>query len=107
MLSKRMLFLILLVFICFNIAVVSANDLNSTEDLELNNESAIELEDETAVLNDGNGSDDDVTVEKTTPSITISSDNVKSKDTLEIYLKNSTGSPLKSKGKDPSGRSIR
>ncbi|MEE1149371.1 MAG: Ig-like domain-containing protein [Methanobrevibacter sp.] len=97
MLSKRMLFLILLVFICFNIAVVSANDLNSTEDLELNNESAIELEDETAVLNDGNGSDDDVTVEKTTPSITISSDNVKSKDTLEIYLKNSTGSPLKSK----------
>ena len=97
MLSKRMLFLILLVFICFNIAVVSANDLNSTEDLELNNESAIELEDETAVLNDGNGSDDDVTVEKTIPSITISSDNVKSKDTLEIYLKNSTGSPLKSK----------
>ena len=97
MLSKRMLFLILLVFICFNIAVVSANDLNSTEDLELNNEIAVELEDETAVLNDGNGSDDDVTVEKTTPSITISSDNVKSKDTLEIYLKNSTGSPLKSK----------
>ena len=97
MLSKKILFLILLVFICFNIAAVSANDLNSTDDLELNNESAIELEDETAVLNDGNGSDDEVSVEKTTPSITISSDNVKSRDTLEIYLKNSTGSPLKSK----------
>ena len=96
MLSKKILFLILLVFICFNIAAASANDLNSTDDLKLNNESAIELEDETAVLNDGNGSDNE-SVEKTAPSITISSNNVNSKDTLEIYLKNSTGSPLKSK----------
>ena len=64
--------------------------------MKLNNESAIELEDETAVLTDGNGSDNE-SVEKTAPSITISSDNVKSRDTLEIYLKNSTGSPLISK----------
>lgn len=95
--GNRIIFLILLVFICVNIAAVSANDLNSTDNLELNNESAIELDEEAAVLNEGNGSDEDVPVEKTTPSITISSNNVNSRDTLEIYFKNSTGSPLKSK----------
>ena len=44
--GNRIIFLILLVFICVNIAAVSANDLNSTDNLELNNESAIELDEE-------------------------------------------------------------
>lgn len=93
----RILFLILLAFICVNVAVVSANDLNSTDSLELDNESVVELDEETAVLNEGNASDGNGSVEKTTPTITISSSNVNSRDTLEIHLKNSTGSPLKSK----------
>lgn len=94
----KKLFIILVVFIFINIAAVSANDLNSTDiagsdyndTFELNQENS---DDNIAESNDtGNQS-----IEKTTPSISIDSKKVNSKDTLTILLKNSTGSPLKSK----------
>ena len=94
--GKKIIFLVLLIFICVNIAAVSANDLNSTDNLEAEDENIIELNEETVVLDSGNASDN-VSVEKTTPAVTVSSNSVKSKDTLEIYLKNSTGGPIKSK----------
>ena len=80
------LFIILMVFIFINIAVVSADDLNSTEEvIHLNESSQVNL---TEVNN---------TVVKTTPLISIETDNLKSKDSFNIYLKNSSNSPLKSK----------
>ena len=112
--STKAIFLILLVFICVNVCVVSANDLNSTDNLELDNGDVVELDEEISLLNAGNDSNDDIVglneetsslnagngsddVEKTMPIITISSNDVKSKDTLKIYIKNSTGNPIKSK----------
>lgn len=111
--AKRIIFLILLVFICFNIAAVSANDSNSTDNLGLDDGDVLELDEETSVLNAVNGSDDSIKLDeeasvlnedngsndtvKTTPVVTISSNNLKVKDTLEIYLKDSKGAPIKSK----------
>ena len=96
--SGKIFFLILLVFICVNIAVVSAADSNSTDDLELEDNDPIELDEELVVENaedDSNGNNE--SAEKDSVSIEVSSTNVKTKDTLEIYLKNSTDGPLKSK----------
>ena len=96
---NKIFFIILLLFICVNIAVVSANDSNSTDNLELDSEDIIELDGEGSVLNtqDNIFNDENESVEKSSINITISSNKVKSKDTLEICLENSTGSPLKSK----------
>ena len=96
--SGKIFFLFLLVFICVNIAVVSAADSNSTDDLELEDNDPIELDEELVVENaedDSNGNNE--SAEKDSVSIEVSSTNVKTKDTLEIYLKNSTDGPLKSK----------
>ena len=97
---NKIFFIILLVFISVNIAAVSADDLNSTDIVELENDDTLELVNETAVedtANDDISNANNGTVEKTTPVVSVNSKNVKSKDTLEIYLENSTGSPLKSK----------
>ena len=97
---NKIFFIILLVFISVNIAAVSADDLNSTDIVQLENDDTLELVNETAVedtANDDVSNDGNDTVEKTTPVVSVSSNNVKSKDSLEIYLENSTGSPLKSK----------
>lgn len=97
---NRMFFLVLLVFISVNIAVVSASELNSTDVVEMESDEVMELANDTILEDDANDtvlSEDNGTVEKTTPTVTVSSKSVKSKDTLEIYLENSTGSPLKSK----------
>ena len=97
---NKIFFIILLVFISVNIAVVSASDLNSTDVVGLENDDSLELINDTAKQNTANNNvlnEENSTVEKTTPVVSVSSKNVKSKDTLEIYLKNSTGSPLKSK----------
>ena len=84
-------FIILIIFLFVNIAAVCANDLNSTQCSEFNDN--ITLKTNTEIdLHETNE-----TAFKTNPSITIHSNNVKSKDTLEIYLKNSQGNPLKSK----------
>ena len=99
---SRTKFMIVLLFLLFlNIAVVSANDGNSTDISQLSEDNATEIEkavdDYTPVADNGTGDSNDTVVEKTTPQISISSKSVKSKDTLEIFLKNSTGDPLKGK----------
>lgn len=96
---NRKFFIILFVLLFINITVVCANDLNSTEELEIDEAIIIEEDILTVENNDDTiaDSEDNKTVEKTTPSISIQSNNLKSKDSLEIYLKNSTGSPISSK----------
>ena len=94
--------LILLLFLLFlNIAVVSANDGNSSDISQLSDNNITEIEKtvEQSSIGEDNGTDEgnDTVVEKTTPSISISTKSVKSKDTLEISLKNSSGTPLKNK----------
>lgn len=84
--------IILLLFVLVNIAVVSAGDVNSTDAVQNDNFTSERVFEEA-----GNISNDNGTFEKTTPEITVKSNDVKSKDTLEIYLSNSSGSPLTSK----------
>ena len=115
--SKKFLF-ILIVFLFVNIAVVSASDSNSTEIIESDFNNSVELEQIVIPADsvESNGTDEsdlqetatsssevnetnttEKTVIKTTPLVTIDSKKVNSKDTLTIYLKNSSGNPLKSK----------
>ncbi|MBQ2653869.1 MAG: hypothetical protein IJF83_09945 [Methanobrevibacter sp.] len=81
-------FIILLIFIAFNLAVVSAGDVN---DAQLNCSNSDTLNTDGPLQADVNNS-----VVKTTPVITIKSNKLNSDSTVEIHLKNSTGSPLKS-----------
>ena len=80
-------------------ACVSANDSNSTGIVETQDMQVLELKENNVTKLDDieNSMDNNLTYEKTTPSINISSDKVNAKDTLEIYLQNSTGNPLNSK----------
>ncbi len=96
--NNRIFFVILVVFIAINVASVSASDLNSNETLEIDNVS-LELDNQIASqdIDFNQSSDENNSVEKTTPVITIDSYSVKAKDNLKIYLKNSTGNPLASK----------
>lgn len=90
--------IILIIFIFINITIVSANDSNSTEIIEADYNDTINLKhEETDVLNENTTVDANESIEKTTPVVTIESNKVNSKDSLTIYLKNSTGNPLKSK----------
>ena len=93
-------FIVLIVFLFINIAVVSANDFNSTDNLELDCNDTAELKvDESPAneIDEADSTDANGTVEKTTPVVSIESKKVNSKDTLEIYLTNSSGIALKSK----------
>lgn len=85
-----------------NIAVVSAEDVNLT-DICVVNDTSDEISSD---LNQNDISEDDnqinqtaneTEIVKSTPKITVKSTNVKSRDTLVVYLKNSSGSPLESK----------
>jgi hypothetical protein len=103
--TKFIVVLLLLLFL--NIAVVNAAEDNSTDSLQLNETDSIELEQASqgdVLGNDtssqeGNVSDanESSAIEKTTPVISIESSKVKSKDSLQISLKNSSGNALKSK----------
>lgn len=110
--QKRNLFiLILFIFITVNLTIVSAHDFNSTETIESDNNEIISLNNQNIsqtvendiselkdARTDGNiSNEENTTAEKTTPDISLSTTKLKSKDTLEISLINSTGSPLKSK----------
>ena len=89
-------FIVLLIFIAFNMAVVSASDVNGTSATQLDYSSSDNLN--VGNLLDGPLQEDiNNTVVKTTPVITIKSTKLNSKSTVEIHLKNSTGSPLASK----------
>ena len=104
--AKTKFFIILLFFLVLNIAVVSASDVNTENssqvegdnaDLSLNdNLDEVVVSNYTNVANDTNATEE-VKVIKKTPKVSVKSTKVKSRDTLEIYLKNSSGSPLKSK----------
>ena len=98
--DKRFL-IVLIVFFFISIAAVSANDLNSTESIEMdcNGTSSIgEVDSGVDDLAEGNATgNDSASVEKTTPKITVESKTVYSKDTLLVHLKNSTGGVLKHK----------
>ena len=86
-------FIILLLFIAFNMAVVSASDVNDVQ-LDCSNSDTLNTDE---YLSDGPLQDDvNNSVVKTTPVITIKSNKLNSNSTVEIHLKNSTGSPLKS-----------
>ena len=84
-------FFVLLVFLLFTISVVSATDMNETISVSDDFNHTADLTSEIEV-NSSQGE-----VEKTTPIISIKSGNVKCKDTIDIFLKNSSGSPLESK----------
>lgn len=99
-LKYKFLFIILsLLFL--NVAVVSANDFNSTETVNMQCNDSVELLNndlEDYVVSESNGTGvKNSSVEKTTPQITIDSNNVKSKDTIKITLKDINGTLLKSK----------
>lgn len=95
---NKILFLILFSFLFINLTVVSAqnNDFDGAE--IISNQTAeqndIEVMEESV---DGLNVSENQTFEKTTPLITVKSTKIKSKDTLEINLKDSKGTPLKSK----------
>ena len=96
--NKKFL-IILLILSCINIMAVSANDFNSTEIVEMENGKIIESKEEVALINatGENIVEEKESVEKTTPVISVSSNNVNCKDTIDISIKDSSGTPLKSK----------
>lgn len=86
----------ILLFCC--LSAVSANDLNETGCTEMDYNQTVESTAEEGIsLNDSSESNSSVEIEKTTPEITLKTNKIKSKDSLNIYLKNSSGSPLVSK----------
>lgn len=96
-------FAVILLFLLFlNIAVISAHDDNITVGSQACDD-ALEVQkiDEMDSLTDNPcdevARNESGEMEKTTPSIKVSSNNVNSKDTLEIYIVNSTGDNLASK----------
>lgn len=90
--------IVLLIFVFFSFSLVSANETNGTDLIELENNDTVESAsiDDVSLSNasDSNSSDE---IEKTDPIISIKSSDIKSKDTLRVYLKNSSSSPLASK----------
>ena len=98
--DKRFL-IVLIVFFFINIAMVSADDLNSTECIELDcndTSNIIEVDNGVDNLAEGNATgNDSASAEKTTPMITVESKTVYSKDILTVHLTNSSGDVLKYK----------
>lgn len=97
--NKLKFFLIVIIIFSFNLLVVSASEVNSTCDVNAVNDNgslSVEKTFEVTKLENSsvNGSQ---TIEKTTPVVSIKSSKIQSRNSLEIYLKNSSGTPLKSK----------
>lgn len=96
------LVIVLLFLLFLNISVVAAGEDNATDILDVASDEEIEIQSvvepeeiakdlsEVEIANE-------TPAQKTAPAITISSTKLNSKDTLEIYLKNSSSSPIKSK----------
>ncbi len=87
------IFIISLFLLVLTISVVSANENNSTDLIQSDNG----MHEVIYQKNDFHKSNQTSEIEKTTPVIDIESTDVKSKDSLNIYLKNSDGMVLKSK----------
>ena len=99
---KTIIFVSVILLLFLNISVISASDFNST----VNDTVGDALEDISSDLNQSDIPDVNTQVNQTViepkivksaPKITVKSTKVKSKDTLVVYLKNSSGNPLKSK----------
>ena len=86
---RKYFMILLLICVLVNVSIAFAADANST-DVVQNETQAVEINSD--VQNESN-----LTFNKETPKITLESKNVKSKDTLNIQLKDSSGAPLKSK----------
>lgn len=97
-LNKKFLFIFIFIFF-ISIAVASAQDLNESDVVDASDDSAVQLNENDIVNvdNEPSNASDTSEVIKTTPKISMTSKNVKSKDTLEFTFKNSSGNPLKSK----------
>lgn len=97
-LNKKFLFIFIFIFF-ITIAVASAQDLNESDVVDASDDSAVQLNENDIVNvdNEPSNASDTSEVIKTTPKISMTSKNVKSKDTLEFTFKNSSGNPLKSK----------
>lgn len=90
--------MIVLFFGC--LTVVSASDSNLTDVVDISADDSFELDEVDAATGDvpqEDVSDASIVVNKTTPEISIKTNKVKTKDTLEFYLKNVTDSPIKYK----------
>lgn len=99
---KTIILALALLLLFLNISAASASDVNSTDNVTADdysenvpadlNQSDIPETDSQAVQ-----AANETKIVKSTPKITVKSTKVKSKDTLVVYLKNSSGNPLKSK----------
>lgn len=99
---KTIIFASVLLILFLNIAVVSADDANVTDNVTADDYSEdisadLNQSDVPEVTSQVNQTADEPKIVKSTPKITVKSTKVKSKDTLVVYLKNSSGNPLKSK----------
>ena len=96
--KKRNYFIILLILAFFSVSFVSAGEVNDTSLNEINHNASIDLDslDDVSLGNASEGISNG-SIEKTNPVVSLKSNKVKAKDTLVIYLKNSSGNPLKSK----------
>lgn len=89
----------LLVFVMVNISFVSADELDSADDIS-NDTTDFEVNPDYPKSNDTMDNvfrQDNLSIEKSAPEITFESTKLKSRDTVSIHLKNSTGEPLKSR----------
>lgn len=95
--KKFLIFLVILIFA--SMTMVSASDSNLTDIVDAQNDDSFELAQGDISQGDvfQSNSSEVSDVNKTTPQISISSNSVKSKDTLEFCLQNLTGSPIISK----------
>lgn len=93
--QKFLIFLAILFF--SSITIVSASDANLTDIMDSSNDT-FELAATNVSLEKiiENNESNIFKINKSTPTVTISSNKVYSKDTLEICLQNKTGSPIKS-----------
>lgn len=102
--TKTCFLIILLLILTLNIMIVSASDMNQTksDNITLSDEFILKENTTSDTLSENIDSNDTVgentsQIIKTNPKITLKSKSVKSKDTITVYLKNATGSPLKAK----------
>lgn len=90
--------MILLIIFIFTISFVSANEVNDPIVNEISVNETIEYPNfDDVSSNNGSEVNSNENIVKTKPVLSVKSTKIKTKDTLDIYLKNSSGSLLKSK----------
>lgn len=97
MFKRTNFFIIILIIVFFTLSAASAGESNATSANEIGNYTNDFSSYDNQVLENGFRQISNESFEKTNPVISLENDKVKSKDTLYIHLKNSSGNPLKSK----------